>query len=239
MKKTPIYKNIYNDFLQKINNGELAPGDRLPTEKELQEYYGVSRSPVRYSLDLLETQGYIRRTPGRGTEVLHPQIAPWANLSGFSHYYNLHADKLLIKTLAVDTVPVDDEISEYFGCNSTDMVLRISRLRIIDGRPIALIHNYFAHAIGLDVPVIGTENQTLLQLVKSILNRDEVNVQEDLSAEKASSEVAKFLNIPEDSPVLYVTRRGLDEDSTPVEFTRYWAVTDLMKYRTIFSTKNK
>lgn len=234
MKKIPIYQRIYNDFIQKIKSGELAAGDMLPTEKELQEIYKASRSPIRYALDLLETKGYIKRTPGKGTEVIQPEIAPWAKLSGFSHFYNFNLDKLTVKTLSVDTVFADDEVSKYFGFSTSDKVLRITRLRLIEGRPIALIHNYFAYTMREGSFDIGNENQTLLELLKNVLNTEEVYVQEELSAVKSTPKIAKLLEIATDDPILFVTRYGFDKNKNPVEFTRYWALTQEMKYNTYF-----
>lgn len=238
-KKTPIYKKIYNDYLNKIKTGVLKPGDRLPTEKEIQELYGVSRSPVRYSLDLLDNEGYIRRTPGRGTEVLHPNISPWAKLSGFTHYYNLHADKMTIKIISVETVLPDKEISDYFNCDANDHVLKITRIRFNEGKPIALINNFFAYAINEVLTESDYDNKSLLELMRKILNQEEVFVQEDISAVKATPRVSQLLKISEGDPVLFVTRHGMDHDNMPVEFTRYWALTDYMKYRTLFSANSK
>lgn len=234
MKKTPIYKQVYNDILQKIQKGELSKGDMLPTEKELQKKYKASRSPIRYALDLLETRGYIKRTPGKGTEVLHPEIAPWAQLSGFSSFYNYNLDKLNVKILSVDTILADDEVSKHFGFESKRKIIRITRLRSIGDRPLALIHNYFATQMDEMVVNINDENQTLLELLKNILNTVESYVQEKLSAVKAPKEVANLLNIPVNDPILFVTRYGFDHEKKPVEFTRYWALTDEMEYTTYF-----
>ena len=43
MGKTIMYERIYGDLLAKIQSGDYQPGDRLPSEKELAELYGVSR----------------------------------------------------------------------------------------------------------------------------------------------------------------------------------------------------
>ena len=50
-KKNSLYQNIFNELYAKIENGELAPGDRLPTEPELAAQFGVSRVTVRNESD--------------------------------------------------------------------------------------------------------------------------------------------------------------------------------------------
>ena len=53
MGKTIMYERIYADLLAKIQNGDYKPGDRLPSEKESAELYGVSRITAKKAMDLL------------------------------------------------------------------------------------------------------------------------------------------------------------------------------------------
>ncbi|MBL3688030.1 FadR family transcriptional regulator [Leucobacter zeae] len=60
------------DLERLILEGELAPGEKLPAERELAEHFGVSRVSIREALRELENRGLIDRKPGRGTIVLKP-----------------------------------------------------------------------------------------------------------------------------------------------------------------------
>ncbi len=55
-----------------IASGELAPGSRLPSERDLAARWGVSRSSVREAMLELESKRLVDRAPGRGTVVRHP-----------------------------------------------------------------------------------------------------------------------------------------------------------------------
>lgn len=57
------------DLERLMLEGELKEGDRLPTEQELGELFGVSRVSIRQALHELEVRGLIDRKPGRGTTV--------------------------------------------------------------------------------------------------------------------------------------------------------------------------
>lgn len=57
------------DLERLIFEGELKPGDRLPTEQELGQLFGVSRVSIRQALHQLNARGLIERKPGRGTTV--------------------------------------------------------------------------------------------------------------------------------------------------------------------------
>jgi len=65
----PLYLRIKQDIKQAIENGELVEGDRIPSEMELAEQYGVSRNPTRQALRELDLEGFITRTRRRGSFV--------------------------------------------------------------------------------------------------------------------------------------------------------------------------
>lgn len=65
----PIYYQLKLYFKRQIENGELKPGDRLPTEMELCEQFDISRAPVRQAMTELAREGVIYRRPGQGTFV--------------------------------------------------------------------------------------------------------------------------------------------------------------------------
>ena len=65
----PIYAFIKRELKNQIESGELPEGARVPSEFELARTYGVSRNPTRQALRDLELEGYLLRTPGRGSFV--------------------------------------------------------------------------------------------------------------------------------------------------------------------------
>jgi GntR family transcriptional regulator len=68
----PLYRQLDAILRDQIAGGQLQPGDRLPSEVELCVRYGVSRATVRQALEALEREGWIERTPGRGTFLRTP-----------------------------------------------------------------------------------------------------------------------------------------------------------------------
>lgn len=68
----PQYQVIYDNLKAKIQSGELAPGSRLPFERELCEAFGVQRITVRKALDMLVQDGLIYKRAGCGSFVNAP-----------------------------------------------------------------------------------------------------------------------------------------------------------------------
>ncbi len=69
----PAYIEIAEDIRHRITSGELAGGDRLPTERELCERWDVSPITVRKALESLRADGLIYGVRGKGTFVRKPQ----------------------------------------------------------------------------------------------------------------------------------------------------------------------
>jgi GntR family transcriptional regulator, transcriptional repressor for pyruvate dehydrogenase complex len=70
-----LYMQIYNQILSQIQSGTFRIGDKLPTERELCEQFGVSRAPVRQALSALELNGIIYSRQGEGVYVKSNQLA--------------------------------------------------------------------------------------------------------------------------------------------------------------------
>ena len=66
------YERIVADIRSKIHAGELRPGDRLPSTRELREQYGCSQVTVRTAILLLQTEGLLRGDQGVGVFVANP-----------------------------------------------------------------------------------------------------------------------------------------------------------------------
>lgn len=64
-----LYEQIVDQIEQRILNGELKPGDKLPPERELAKQFGVSRTAVREAMKALTLKGLVEVHPGRGTIV--------------------------------------------------------------------------------------------------------------------------------------------------------------------------
>ncbi|NLO88741.1 MAG: FadR family transcriptional regulator [Clostridia bacterium] len=67
IKKTRVYEEVVKQLKELIANGELGPGEKLPSERELAKQFGVSRVSIRQALTVLETLGLIERKIGGGT----------------------------------------------------------------------------------------------------------------------------------------------------------------------------
>ncbi|ATO16302.1 winged helix-turn-helix domain-containing protein [Micromonospora sp. WMMA1998] len=66
------FRLIANDIAARIRSGELKPGDKLPSTRELAETYGVHINTAYRAMSLLHDRELITGQPGRGTYVAEP-----------------------------------------------------------------------------------------------------------------------------------------------------------------------
>ncbi|HJY71873.1 MAG TPA: GntR family transcriptional regulator, partial [Streptosporangiaceae bacterium] len=88
-----LYGQIEDWLAGEIATGALVPGDRLPTEHDLAEWFGVSRMTLRHALAELARRGLVTRTVGRGggTFIAEPKLdRDFTTLAGFSEQLRRH-----------------------------------------------------------------------------------------------------------------------------------------------------
>lgn len=66
---TRSYEQVVDQLLERIHSGAFAPSERLPTERELGELFGVSRGVIREAIKVLGTLGVVESRQGSGTYV--------------------------------------------------------------------------------------------------------------------------------------------------------------------------
>jgi len=76
-----LYEQIVQQIEQSIVEGKLSPGDQLPTERELAQQFGVSRTAVREAVKTLTEKGWWSRFPG-GYICHRAEVAELAEVSG-------------------------------------------------------------------------------------------------------------------------------------------------------------
>lgn len=65
----PLYVQLHSLMIKRLEAGDWAKGQQLPTLEELMAEYGVSRATVREAMTRLEREGIVSRSRGRGTHV--------------------------------------------------------------------------------------------------------------------------------------------------------------------------
>jgi GntR family transcriptional regulator len=138
----PLYQQLYEILRDRVRRGELQPGDRVPPESALTRSYGVSRITVRAALDQLVQDGLIDRHRGRGSFVREPTSEARTCLNSFTQQVVLAGRVPTTDLLGLCRAPAAGFAPVRLPFEPTTPVVRIERLRRVDGERVALVRSY-------------------------------------------------------------------------------------------------
>jgi GntR family transcriptional regulator len=136
-KSRTLTEAAQEELRQAIVNGTYSPGSQLPTEAELGELLGVSRTVVREALRMLEEDGLIDRRHGVGTFVREHSILKNLNFN-FGITEMIKAAGMLPGTayFAVRHEPTDSDVAVQLNLSPGTPALVVERVRTADKRPV-------------------------------------------------------------------------------------------------------
>lgn len=146
-----VYDKIYRDIKRRIESGEFAWQEFLPSENTLIAEYNCSHNTVRKALAILAREGYIVPVHGKGVRVIYyPRSHDRVVIDGLGPFKNACAEKglkLVTKVISFERVVVTPELSEITDFDEGEELLVVERVRNIDGRNVYLTKNYLLASV--------------------------------------------------------------------------------------------
>jgi len=195
----------------------LRPGDPLPTDKELCEYFGVSRMTARQAVSRLAEAGLVRREPGKGTFVAQRRLQREIGvLLSFTRVMERLGRRASSRMLSIMAEPAPTDVAVKLALQPGDRVLRIRRLRLADGIPTAvelvmLPHDRFAWLSSIDLEKGSLHAALEAHGVMPYVGEG------NLSAAAATREDAHLLELAPAAPLLIERHVLCDQDGRPIE----------------------
>ena len=141
----PLHLQLRNLLKSEIDEAKYV--DKIPTEFELMDKFGVSRSTVRQAIKTLVDDGMLEKKQGLGTFIAVRPIEEWlGNLSSFLDIVNEMGMKPGIRLLERGFTEEPEEIAATLGVE--DQFYYIHRLRTADGVPLVYEKQYYPVKIG-------------------------------------------------------------------------------------------
>lgn len=216
----PMYYQLKKIILDMIKEGSLKPGDMLPTELELSEVLGISRTTTRQAMTELVMEGQLYRIKSKGTFVAEKKVVQdFTNVIRASHNL-LQAQnvKTTTKVLMLKVEKANDLISKMLQINEGDDVIHLCRLRFVNDEPNVLADAY--------LPMICKEmlnmdmNKTGLYEFLDMNERTMADkAVRELEAISADDKEAEMLEIKEGDPIQLTTSVTYAKSGQPIEFS--------------------
>lgn len=212
--RLPIYLKIAHDIKEKINSGELKPGDPIYSENTLCKAYKASRMTVRRGLALLASEGYIYSIPGKGCFVKEPDH------NTYTLYYNEMKNLInsvdKAKLLEVSITLPNQRLINSLQVTKNKKIILIRRLFFTDGEPVAYDVKYLPYCKGM--PIVEKEIQyaTFPEMVAKKMSLFGIKKELVIYTQMPDEEIRKYLNIYNDLPLMVVEQKLYDREERPI-----------------------
>ncbi|MCZ4274158.1 GntR family transcriptional regulator [Maritalea porphyrae] len=211
----PLYKQLAFTIRELIESGTLRGGEALPAERDLVTATGLSRITVRKAIEELLNDGLLSKRHGVGTFVSTQIDQPLSILLGFTADMQRRGAQsssiLLNKSVGL---PNSSEVLKL-GISPNEKVLRLSRVRLSEGEPLAVENATVPlYAVG-QVDEMGESLYDALEKTSS----KPIRALQRLHAAIANQEEARLLKISVGDPILHIERRSFLENGRPIEVT--------------------
>jgi len=216
----------------------LEVGQAIPSERRLCEQLGVSRLTLRAALDDLVREGHLTRRHGSGTFVSRPKIAQPLTLTSFSEDMRRRGMVPGSRTLELTVVPAGARLGRRLQLSPEDPVVRVTRLRLADGEPMALEVLHVPAALVPGLTQADLENRSFYELMEERYGVHISSATQTIEPTVTSAEESEALGVPLHSPAFLFERTTLTASGRPMEFVRsfyrgdrYQLVTELVPSR--------
>jgi GntR family transcriptional regulator, N-acetylglucosamine utilization regulator len=230
--QVPLYYQLGEILKQKLEGGAWEPDTLFPSEREIEEYFEVSRAVVRPALSLLERDGAIYRRRGSGTYVAAPKrLVPIRGL--IRSLLEDHLSDSRIAVLRIRRQTNDQTIADFLDVSPGQTVAQVTSIFRID-KPICLLDSFFPvervpWLLGAAVSLKGGELPALGEPLR--LTR----IDASFEGSSCGPWTAKILGVRTGDPALIgrFLQYGVPADQSrerPVELTRIVARSDISQF---------
>jgi GntR family transcriptional regulator len=217
----PLYVQIAGSLLDRIESGQLSPGDRIPPERELSDMLSVNRMTVRRALNMLEGQGLLLRRQGDGTYVAQPKIERQASqVFPFTKGMETRGYKPGTKLITFEKRPSSTSIANQLDLPVSAPVFRVFRLRLLNQEPVMLEEFTIPAHLFPDFERHNLSNRSLYEIFATEYNITISQARQSLEPVIASEYEAGLLEIEAGSPLMLERRLAFNQEQQPVEYSR-------------------
>lgn len=237
----PLHKQISDWLKQQIESRALEEDEKLPSENELAQKFDVSRVTVRRALQTLENEQLIYRCQGLGSFVTDQRThQSFSILNDFSEELagtGMEASSRLLSFEQEDITGRSDLIS-YLGIENKKMAVKIERIRLGDGDPIAYDLTWMPLFYGQLIEGYDLEQTTIFKILEEEFDIPIERGCYRIEAAIADNNLAEHLNVAVNAPLLQINRISYTIGNKPVYFQKRYYRNDKMVFE-LMAERNK
>jgi GntR family transcriptional regulator len=217
MRRPKRYVAVANTLRRRIAG--LGPNDRLPSERELQAEFCVSRATVRLALAMLERSGLVTRQGRHGTSVSPPKVvrslAPLHSIEEDLKRQGAKPEARLLRYQRAVHPP--DFVRRGIGLPPSGTAGLLTLLRVVDDRVIAYDRRYFPSAIAARFSPVLLGDRSITELVGELAGSPVTGSDSEIEIHASTPDVAKALGVTPGTLVVTITGTMYFDDGSPAQ----------------------
>lgn len=217
----PLYYQLLVIIKKNIESGVWKPGETIPTELELMEQYGISRSTIRQAILALVNDGYLKREKSKGTIVTSPtgrmrfvgsliSFSDEMNSKGIAHDSRILEQKILI---------AGENTARKLRLEEGAPVYYLKRVRYVKNEPFLIDEHFIPYSLCPGIEKKYKDNTSLYQILrveyKFNLHHGQIEFE---PIAPPSKEAIELLKVYPTTSLLYVERIVYSESDIPLDF---------------------
>lgn len=233
----PLYIQLKNTIKERIDQREYLPGEKIPSEREMSERYGVNRMTVKKAVKALEEDGILTCIHGKGTFVSLQKdprfiwgVSVPAENEGMSATMREAGITFESKVIAGGFLQARNYLASKLNIPVGAAVYTIQRVRYANEEPVAMEYAYLPMVYFDDIEQHNFE-QTSLYAYMNARGHLPVNFQKNLIVMHPRDRELKYLNLEPQDTLYRFEYLGSDAEGNIVEYTESFMRTDKMIFR--------
>jgi len=206
-------------------------GDRLPSEAEFCEEFGVSRMTLRKALTILTDQGLISAKKGKGT-FARPFDLGDSVFSLKQAVGRLFDGRVEVQLLSASTIGASRWIANKLDIDQGDKVVYIRQLVVHEDSPAIYHRDYVRYDPRRPLVELLLRSTSLYGLLQTSQGESLPHAQITLRACALGATAARILQRPSRAPALCIEHLFLDADHHPLAWGRFLLRSDMFALRT-------
>ena len=228
----PYYYQLIRLLEDDIEGGKWSTGDLVPSEHELCQLYGVSRTVVRQALGSLVASGLLYRVKGKGTFVAHRKLEEKFVQRSDGFYREMSSRGFSVTSQVLDqrVVAPQPHIRQLMKLPESASVIKIDRLRSVEGQVLMFVQTYIPYELCPELVSQDVSTSSLYALL-----RDRYGLAIDagkrwLEAVNAHPPLTAHLDVPRGAPLLKIESLSYLADGRVLEFYEAWHRADRSRF---------
>lgn len=235
----PSYFLIEFGIRDRILSGQLQPGAKLPTERDLCDQFGVSVMTVRTALSKLENEGLILRKAGKGTfvkediSISKPMMIRMEATKG--RYSFEKPSGYSVKVIGMEERKIGEtgiaaNLTRFLKKSNEDRVGVVRRLRLVDDVPVQYVENFIPMDMMRHVDAEELSHRTLQSILKEKTGLGIGSSEVDIESIPAEADIAEVLRCSVFIPLILLRSHFWFDDGSPYSITNLFGNPLYVKY---------